>query len=195
MEPSSMLAISFIAASVFLAIVTFVYNLRDRRHKATLREITALNDTLEEESRRQNETIALLQKDCREKYREQFTDIKSCLEQAIVLKDQDSARQRYVQRLEQQLSFFSSSERQAEREAFINQRTGGVFDSLRYNFPSLKETDFQLLTFIIMGFDATLICMITGMTASNYYTRKSRLKEKLLNEDSPDAPLYRQWIF
>ena len=67
--------------------------------------------------------------------------------------------------------------------------------SLRRNVNRLKDDDYQFLVFLILGFDATLICMITGMSSSNYYTRKSRLKEKILSADTPDVSLYQQWIF
>lgn len=185
----------FVSSCAFISAITLVYQIRDKRQGALLLQLNRLNETLEEELKQQNESILQLRKDCRLLYREQFSEIKYCLEQAIVLKDTESTRQRYLQRLEQQLAFFSSQERKDERETFINQRTGGVLALLRKDFPTMRETDFQILAYIVLGFDAALICMITGLTASNYYTRKSRLKEKILGSNSPNIGLYEQWIF
>lgn len=187
--------ILFVTVGFFLFAVTLVYHQRDRRLQAQLVELNRLKESLEEDAKRQDEKILQLQNDCRVMYREQFAEIRNCLEQAIVLKDEGSARKRYLQRLENQLTFFSSQDWQAERESFINKQTNGVLSSLRQNIPNLKESDCQLLVFVILGFDATLICMIMGITASNYYTRKSRLKEKILSADTPDVALYKQWIF
>lgn len=185
----------FITASIFLIAVTLAYRLRDQKLQAQIIELNRLKETLEEDAKRQDERILQLQRDCRLMYREQFSEIRNCLERAIVLKDEKTAREQYIQRLEHQLAFFSSKDWQAERELFIDQRTGGIMTSLRRNVNRLKDDDYQFLVFLILGFDATLICMITGMSSSNYYTRKSRLKEKILSADTPDVSLYQQWIF
>ena len=185
----------FITASIFLIAVTLAYRLRDQKLQAQIIELNRLKETLEEDAKRQDERILQLQRDCRLMYREQFSEIRNCLERAIVLKDEKTAREQYIQRLEHQLAFFSSKDWQAERELFIDQRTGGIMTSLRRNVNRLKDDDYQFLVFLILGFDATLICMITGMSSSNHYTRKSRLKEKILSADTPDVSLYQQWIF
>ena len=158
-------------------------------------QMTLHNDSLEERQKEQSSQIAELQKECQVFYREQFNDIKYCLEQAIKLKDEKRASQKYIERLKENLEFFSSPNKSEEREKFINEKTGGVLSALREDFPKLKDIDYQLIEYMILGFDATLICMITGLSTNNYYTRKSRLKEKILETDSPNAALYKQWIF
>ncbi|MBP3203493.1 MAG: hypothetical protein J6M31_07830 [Bacteroidales bacterium] len=195
MSHSLLFLMLFITASIFLIAVTLAYRLRDQKLQAQIIELNRLKETLEEDAKRQDERILQLQRDCRLMYREQFSEIRNCLERAIVLKDEKTAREQYIQRLEHQLAFFSSKDWQAERELFIDQRTGGIMTSLRRNVNRLKDDDYQFLVFLILGFDATLICMITGMSSSNYYTRKSRLKEKILSADTPDVSLYQQWIF
>lgn len=157
--------------------------------------MTLLNNSLEEQQKEHTQQITELQKECRTLYRDQFNDIKYCLEQAIKLKNKELASRKYIERLNNSLEFFSSPNKCKERECFINEKTGGVLKSLREDFPSLKEIDYQLIEYLILGFDATLICMITGLSVGNYYTKKTRLKQRILETDSPSTELYRQWIF
>ena len=65
---------------------------------------------------------------------------------------------------------------------------------LREDFPSLKEQDFQLLSFVIIGFDATIISIILDITPGTFYTRKSRLRGRIYSSGSGHLDQYRRWI-
>ena len=93
------------------------------------------------------------------------------------------------------ITLFLSHEKQKERERIINDKTDHLLDKLRTEFPNLSEKDIQFLSFLLLGFDSSLISMILNVSQNSLYVRKSRLKEKILIEGSPNYHLYKVWLF
>ena len=75
----------------------------------------------------------------------------------------------------------------SEFESLLNANMNGVMTKLRNTCPDLKENDFVFLSYLIAGFDTSLISKIMDMTKDGVRTRKSRLLKKLkdssLDED------------
>ncbi|MBO5193421.1 MAG: hypothetical protein J6B62_00850 [Bacteroidales bacterium] len=65
---------------------------------------------------------------------------------------------------------------------------------LRHDFPSFKEDDYRLLSYMIVGFEAKTIATLMDITPGSVYTRKSRLKDKILSTSTENAELYRMCL-
>ena len=56
----------------------------------------------------------------------------------------------------------------------------------RDTLPQLSEMDFRLLCFIYSGFSAKAISVFTGDSVGNIYMKKSRLKTRIMQSESPN---------
>lgn len=67
----------------------------------------------------------------------------------------------------------------SEFENLLNANMDGVMAKLRTGCPDMKENDFVFLSYLIAGFDTSLISKIMDMSKDNVRTRKSRLLKKI----------------
>lgn len=73
----------------------------------------------------------------------------------------------------------------------LNQDFDGVLIHLINEFPNIGPADYNLFCYLAAGFDKYLIIELLGLSGKGlYYTRKSRLKEKLLKLRSPHELTY-----
>ncbi|MCM1176631.1 MAG: hypothetical protein NC335_02625 [Bacteroides sp.] len=88
-------------------------------------------------------------------------------------------------------SIYGDYGKSSKLEQKINAGMDNVMKKLRYDFPEYKEVDFRLLSYIIAGFEAKTISMIMDISTSSIYTKKSRMKEKILASGSENVELYK----
>lgn len=66
-------------------------------------------------------------------------------------------------------------------EAMIDDGLDGIMKKLRCAMPGASEKDFRFIAFVILGFDAKTIARMMNYSVNSVYTKRSNLKEKLLN--------------
>ena len=65
----------------------------------------------------------------------------------------------------------------------------------REDFPDYKEEDYRFLTYLIIGFDATIISIICNIpTQAAVYMKKSRIKNRIRNSTSDFKEHYLEMI-
>lgn len=185
----------FLLFMAVLFLITKYYWQRDQQKEAYIQDLIRAQSSLQQHFKEQDETIRSLRTQCAQHYRRQFQDIADGIEHTLLTKNTTKANAFYQEKMSNAIAFFSSPETSKEREEFINEKTDGLLRNLRKDCPTINETDINLLCYMAMGFDATLISLITGMSTGSYYTRKSRIKERILSEDNPRKEYYRTWFF
>lgn len=75
-------------------------------------------------------------------------------------------------------------------ESMLDQTMDGVMSSLRSSFPSWKEDDFLLFSFVAAGFSSTTISALMGKEKGVIYNRVWRLKGRISSSDSPQKEIY-----
>ena len=60
-----------------------------------------------------------------------------------------------------------------------------IKSNLRSEMPSLKEKDYVIFSFLVIGFDVTTISNLLNITANTVYNRKSRIRHQI-DEHNPD---------
>lgn len=88
----------------------------------------------------------------------------------------------------------TTSNKNSEFEKRINLGLDDVMSKLRHDFPSFKEDDYRLLSYMIVGFEAKTIATLMDITPGSVYTRKSRMKDKILSASTENAELYRMCL-
>lgn len=91
-------------------------------------------------------------------------------------------------------AIYNGSGKDSEFEARINSCLDNVMQKLRTDFPKYKEEDFRLLSYVIAGFEAKTISMIMDLSTSNVYSRKCRMKERILSASTDNTELYRSCL-
>jgi len=92
------------------------------------------------------------------------------------------------------LSIYEGSGINSDFENRINRGLDDVMKKLRSDFPDYTETDFRFLSYVIAGFEAKTISNIMNISCSNVYTKKSRMKDKILSSGSENVELYRMCL-
>lgn len=77
-----------------------------------------------------------------------------------------------------------------EMEEIVDTVNDNIIAKLRAQFPRFKALDIDLLCYIYAGFSAPIISLLTGDSVANVYNRKSRLKSRIANSDTPGKDLF-----
>ncbi|MBR5432429.1 MAG: hypothetical protein IK119_08660 [Bacteroidales bacterium] len=170
------------------------YHQLDKKKDEDLLRMQELADRIQEQLREKDSEIEALKNEFASTYKTQFETIGSLIEQALGPKSEQKRQEDLLAAAHKAVEDFTDPARQQEREEQINLRTDNIMAHLREDFPSLKEQDFQLLSFVIIGFDATIISIILDITPGTFYTRKSRLRGRIYSSGSGHLDQYRRWI-
>lgn len=115
-------------------------------------------------------------------YREQFTSIRSLCTLYLRTRKLDSKKDRIYAEVESILSFINSDDKKWKSfESRINKSLNNVVAKLRQELPGTSDVDVRLFCYSIIKLDAETISTITGLTTSNIYSHKSRLKDKIIS--------------
>lgn len=69
-------------------------------------------------------------------------------------------------------------------EAMLDADLDNIMSNLRLEMPSLKEKDYVIFSFLVIGFDVTTISNLLNITANTIYIRKSRIRHQI-DEHNP----------
>ena len=64
-------------------------------------------------------------------------------------------------------------------EAMLDNDLDGIMTNIRSEMPKLKELDYSIFSYLIVGFDATTISRLLDESVNNIYARKRRLRIKI----------------
>jgi hypothetical protein len=74
---------------------------------------------------------------------------------------------------------------QKKMEKMLDHDLDGIMTNLRSEMPKLKELDYILFSYMIIGFDAVTISQLTGVSDGNIYAHKRRIRLKIQNSHPP----------
>lgn len=74
----------------------------------------------------------------------------------------------------------------SELEPLINESFEGLMARFRAQLPHLREEEYRLACYLIVGFTYPSISLFLGRRVSTLYTRVSRLREQVLLSEAPD---------
>ena len=70
-------------------------------------------------------------------------------------------------------------------EVMLDNDLDGIMTNIRSEMPKLKELDYSIFSYLIIGFDATTISRLLDMSVNNIYAHKRRLRIKI-EERNPE---------
>lgn len=79
-------------------------------------------------------------------------------------------------------------------ENTVNEYNDDVMLKLRNDIPGIKESDYKLLCYIIIGFSNRFISILLDDNPHNIATRKYRLRTKISNSDSKNRDIFFEFL-
>ena len=80
-------------------------------------------------------------------------------------------------------------------EAMLDEDLDNIMTNLRTEMPSLKERDYMIFSFLVIGFDVTTIANLMNTTANTVYIRKSRFKIQIKEQNPPHKVQFLESIY
>lgn len=129
-------------------------------------------------------------------YQSQFDTIARLLENRTDAKSHfDAAKELYAGRVAELLSDLRKGEKgQKAFERLIDSELDGIMSKLRTDYPNFKELDYRVLSYLIVGFDATTRSFILGGTANNMRVMKNRLLTYIRKHPTENEELYKAFL-
>ncbi len=95
-----------------------------------------------------------------------------------------------VEEIEKELSELRSEKSIMKIEERINKYSDNLVSKLRAQCTFLKPDDIKFLIFIMAGFSSHGVCVILGLSQSNFYKKRKRLLERISSSGAPDRDAF-----
>ena len=80
-------------------------------------------------------------------------------------------------------AFIGDNANRQQLESVLNDSLDGIVSMLRKEMPRLKEIDYSIFCYMVIGFDATSISHLLNISTNVVYIRKSRMRQHIEDAD------------
>lgn len=152
----------------------------------------SLRELLYEKESEFNKTHSLLI----EKLQSEFSILDNLCRKIYESENQSVARQRVSKAVNDLIDELSTNKKKlSEIEKSVNTTCGNIMASFRLDFPNLKDADYNLFLYSILGFSTSTISLfLKEEKLTSIYERKRRLKDKIRKLDSPHRDTYLEFF-
>lgn len=84
------------------------------------------------------------------------------------------------------LSQMTNHKNMRQLEEAVNTYMDNILIRLRDEYPKIKDEEIEFMTLIFSGFSAKTICLFSGMTLNNFYTKRTRLIKRICQNVSQE---------
>ena len=148
---------------------------------------TVIKKELEENKSQENRIIEL-RSSYVSMYRQQFASIGSLYKKSLPHSIMPEKVELYVEEI---LSEIESGEKIEER---LNRDLDNIMRKIRDDFPDFSPNTYRFLAYVVAGLKNTSIAEIMGESTTAISTRKSRLKQLILNADTQNHSFYELFL-
>lgn len=172
---------SFIALFIFLISNIYINRLEEERIRI-MRFAEEMSRIATEEQTRNN----ALKKRYISLYQSKFDLMRSLCYQYFVSENRIDAEKLMYGKVTSLIEDLRSDKKSQKKiEQMINQDLDDIMVNLRSEMPKFKEIDYILFSYIIIGFDAAVISQLTGVSESNIYAHKRRIRLRIQDSHPP----------
>lgn len=173
----------FIAVALAVVIaVAFSWLFRHRKHKNDA-EIDRLQLLLSENAATDRE----LKEKIDRLYRGKFDTLNMLCNEYFEKGTSEKLRLTIFNEVEKEIMKLRNPKHIVELEQTVNTYMDDIMVKARRQLSFLRHDDFILLTYLYSGLSARAICILTDIKIKNFYSRRQRLKDKILASGVPDA--------
>ena len=113
-----------------------------------------------------------------------FNSINKILDEYYENTDTPTAKTAIYNRVEKELENLASSKSMGEIEEMVNDALDGIMTRFRNEFPDATKEDATIFMLNAAGLSQKAISLLTGIKLKSLYTKRARLKERIMKSDT-----------
>lgn len=170
--------VSSVLVLVLLLWATSVYVRRQREEKEYY--LNYANEVRRQLEAAKKEDYPQLQRKYLEIYKSKFEMIGSLYEEYVLYRGKKNAEHAIYSKVSEIINaFIGDNANQHQLESVLDDSLDGIVSTLRKEMPRLKEIDYSIFCYVLIGFDATTISHLLNITTNVVYIRRSRMKQHI----------------
>ena len=170
--------VSSVLVLVLLLWATSVYVRRQREEKEYY--LNYANEIRRQLEDAKNEDYPQLKRKYLEIYKSKFEMIGSLYEEYVLYRGKKNAEHAIYSKVSEIINaFIGDNANQHQLESVLDDSLDGIVSTLRKEMPRLKDIDYSIFCYMIIGFDATTISHLLNITTNVVYIRKSRMRQHI----------------
>lgn len=177
-----LIAISVGVSSVLILVLLLwsvsVYVRRQREEKEYY--LNYANEIRRQLEAAKKEDYPQLQRKYLEIYKSKFEMIGSLYEEYVLYRGKKNAEHAIYSKVSEIINaFIGDNANQHQLESVLDDSLDGIVSTLRKEMPRLKDIDYSIFCYMIIGFDATTISHLLNISTNVVYIRKSRMRQHI----------------
>ena len=170
--------VSSVLVLVLLLWATSVYVRRQREEKEYY--LNYANEIRRQLEDAKNEDYPQLKRKYLEIYKSKFEMIGSLYEEYVLYRGKKNAEHAIYTKVSEIINaFIGDNANQHQLESVLDDSLDGIVSTLRKEMPRLKDIDYSIFCYMIIGFDATTISHLLNITTNVVYIRRSRMRQHI----------------
>ena len=170
--------VSSVLVLVLLLWATSVYVRRQREEKEYY--LNYANEIRRQLEAAKKEDYPQLQRKYLEIYKSKFEMIGSLYEEYVLYRGKKNAEHAIYSKVSEIINaFIGDNANQHQLESVLDDSLDGIVSMLRNEMPRLKDIDYSIFCYMIIGFDATTISHLLNITTNVVYIRRSRMRQHI----------------
>lgn len=193
-----LLAVALVFSILVLAVaVILVLRHRKIRQEAERELLLSIAETSirekEQEKGKLEQQLTDLRKAISSQRKSRFSILKELCEKYTLYEGRDD-QQKFIREHIMPLldSIRKDSGSHSDFEDMIDRGLDNIMQKLRADMKTFTENDFILISYVIAGFDASLIARLMDINKNDVYSRKHRLTARILKAETGNAGLYKE---
>lgn len=172
---TSVIVVAFLIITLLVFLVSRYIRLQREEKDSYIRyadEISRQLHILQTEA----DSLPALKRKYLELYKSKFEDLRVLCDNYLQYKDRtDAEKKMYGQVVTMVNELRNDVDHNAELETILNADLDNIMTNIR-NEIKMKETDYSIYSYLVIGFDATTISRLLDVSVNTVYIRKSRIK-------------------
>lgn len=119
-------------------------------------------------------------------YHENFTLVNTLSEKYYIKRDKSVTDRQVLKEIEKYFNQMSDEKKIREIQGKLDFYFNGIYTAVTTQVPKLTEKERTLITYLYCGLSYKAISLFMGITKGNYYTRRSRIKTKIIESGAKD---------
>ncbi|MBD5232800.1 MAG: hypothetical protein HDS65_01330 [Bacteroidales bacterium] len=176
----------FVTLASVIVISAIVLIVVKRRLTRKQREIEELSMLISERTNRNYE----LEAQVNTLYSSRLDTLNMLCNEYFEKSDSEKVKLSLYNEVEKQILALRDTKRIAELETIVNKYMDNILAKVREQLPELTGKDLIFLTYLYAGFAPRAVCIFTDIKIKNFYNRRSRLKDRILESSAPDKETF-----
>ncbi len=175
-----MILIVCLSVFILLLILYIVHRYASRQRIEKEKMMEYVEEIKRQLVQAKEEDYPMLKKRFIDLYKSRFETIGTLCEQYLQNKDRNDVEKVMYQKMLLMIEEIRNDNvRKVKFESLLNSELDGIMQNFRNEMPKSKEWEVTMFSYLVAGFDATMISRLMDMPLNNVYAYKRRLKLKI----------------